>query len=378
MRLVLHDYGGYAFSLQLAEYLARKGNHVTYLHGGVMQTVQRARRVSRQTNLRIESTETAEAFEKYSFFRRWMQEREYGARLGKRIVQIAPDVVISANAPLDAQAKVWQATRQIHARFVFWWQDVISLAVGDLLKYKYGPAAGLISAYYQSKERGLLRHADCVIAISEAFLPIARAWGMPRRKISVIPNWAPLDEISVMPKDNRWLHAHGLQGKFVFLYAGILGLKHDPHVFVTLSRCFEDTSDVEVVVVGEGPGAIWLTKFQPFEDFSRMLASAEVLLATLKEQTATYSVPSKVLSYLCAARPVLLAAEPTSPAARAAEKYDYGRSARPDDTAGLCALARELYNSKDLRTRLGVNARKYAQSAFDIDRIGGQFLELLQ
>jgi hypothetical protein len=38
-------------------------------------------------------------FQKYSFFKRWQQEREYGRKLAQVVTEIHPDVVISAQTP---------------------------------------------------------------------------------------------------------------------------------------------------------------------------------------------------------------------------------------------------------------------------------------
>jgi glycosyltransferase involved in cell wall biosynthesis len=300
--------------------------------------------------------------------------------------------VISANTPLDAQRMALQASQQLQAQFIFWWQDVISIGMRELLTQKYGLGGRLIGTYYRSLESNLLRRSDRVIAISDVFLPIARAWGIPRRNMAVLPNWAPIEDISVLPRDNRWAAAHGLQGKFVLLYAGILGLKHDPQMFVSLAKFFQETADVAVVVVSEGIGADWLKKrkqdfrlenlyilpFQPYEEFPAMLASADVLLVSLNSGAGAYSVPSKVLSYLCAGRPVLISAAVDNPAAREAVEFDFGRVAEPNQPDSLCELAREFYDNEKLRICCGKNARAYAESAFDIKKIANQFSELLQ
>jgi colanic acid biosynthesis glycosyl transferase WcaI len=72
-------------------------------------------------------------------------------------------------------------------------------------------------------------------------------------------------------------------------------------------------------VISEGHGAEWLSSrsrafpqlvllsFQSAEDFHKALASADVLLAVLEPTAAKYSVPSKVLAYMTAGRPILAA-----------------------------------------------------------------------
>ena len=392
MKILLHDYGGYAFSLQLARQLAQKDSEVFYLHGGSTQVLQRFNAEAPPLqDLHVEGICLAKPFEKYTFVKRWQQEREYGKLLGERLHAIQPDLIISANAPLDVQQLLWRAGRRHKIPLVFWWQDIISVAMRELLSQKYGILGELIGMYYQRMERNILRQSDQIIAISDDFLPIAHSWDIAPENISVLPNWAPLTDISVFPKDNQWARKHKLTHKFVLLYAGILGLKHTPEIFLKLAQSFLEYPDIVIVVVSEGPGADWLLErkhfynlpnlqilpFQDYEDFALMLASADVLVAILNEQAGDYSVPSKVLSYLCANRPVLLSAPETNEAVRMVKKHEMGFAASPTETDKFCKLALELYKQPNLRSRLGENARFYAEKTFDIQIIAQKFVEML-
>ena len=142
------------------------------------------------------------------------------------------------------------------------------------------------------------------MVITEDFLPALAAWGVAAWRISVIENWAPLDQVTPMAKDNPWSREHRLADVPVLLYAGTLGLKHDPLIILGLA---EHLPDARVVVVSEGIGAEWLREhgasadnlvvlpFQLFDRLSEVLAAADVLLTILEPDAGAYSVPSKVL-----------------------------------------------------------------------------------
>lgn len=393
MKILLHDYGGYAFSLQLSESLVKKNHTIDYIHGGSTQVVKRFRDNGLfPHSLTVDSIELAQPFAKYSFVQRWRQEREYANRLKQIILDTKPEIVVSANAPLDVQSHALQASKELGIPFVFWWQDVVSIAMRELLSQKYGVPGKLIGMYYQRMERNVLRQSNQIISISDDFLPIAHSWDIASENISVLPNWAPLADISVFPKDNPWARKHKLTHKFVFLYAGILGLKHTPEIFLKLAQNFLEYPDIVIVVVSEGPGADWLVErkqfhnlpnlqilpFQDYEDFALMLASADVLVAILNEQAGDYSVPSKVLSYLCANRPVLLSAPETNEAVRMVKKHEMGFAASPTETDKFFKLALELYKQPNLRSRLGENARFYAEKNFEINKIANKFSQTIR
>ena len=142
-----------------------------------------------------------------------------------------------------------------------------------------------------------------------------------------------------------------------------------------------------VVVVSEGLGADWLAEhkaeagldnlfllgFQPFERMSEVLASADVLLAILEADAGVFSVPSKVLGYLCAGRAILASVPPENLAARILVHHEAGLTVDADDAAGLAVAADRLIAEPGVRERLGQNGLEYAKRTFDIDAITTRF-----
>ena len=109
-----------------------------------------------------------------------------------------------------------------------------------------------------------------------------------------------------------------------------------------------------------------------------VMGSADVLVAILEPDAGVFSVPSKVLSYLCASRPVLLAVPKENLAAKIVAESGAGLVVEPTDIAGFCAAAQQLIRfSTDLREQSAKAARQYAETHFDIRNIGDQFEAIL-
>ena len=108
-----------------------------------------------------------------------------------------------------------------------------------------------------------------------------------------------------------------------------------------------------------------------------MLASGDVLTGVLEEDAGVFSVPSKVLTYLCAKRPILLAVPEVNLAARIIRREGAGLTVPPSDAAGYLAAARQLHGDPELGRRLAANARRYAEAAFDIESIAARFADIL-
>ena len=346
-------------------------------------------KVTAGTGYNVEGIRLSRPFEKYSFLKRRSGELEHGHLVAKAIQKARPQAVISADTPLDAQIKILRASQECGARFIFWFQDAIGLATRRILRGKMGALGNLIGWYYERMERAMVRQSERVILISEDFLPLMDTWGVDRERVRILPNWAPLDEIPMQPKCNRWAVRHQLEDSFCFLFSGILGYKHNPGLFLRLAETFY--GEAQVVVISEGGGADWLRDqqkaknmenlvlfpFQAQEDFPAILGTGDILVSLLNQDAGAYSVPSKVLSYLCAGRPLLLSIPLNNQAAQLVKTANAGLAHAPDDTEGWLSSARMLMSRVQLRKEMGANARHYADRAFDIERITTEFEEIL-
>ncbi len=391
MRVVVHDYVGYAFPAQLARALARRGHDVLFLHCSSFVAGKGHVEASEgdPATLAFDSVGLAGSFAKYDVRRRIAHERETGSELARRVTAFRADVVLSSNAPLIVQRALLQAAHAQGGRFVFWQQDVISAAARRVL----GRRSRLVGAAAESAvavlERRLLRASDAVVVISEDFVPLLRRWGVDEARTSVIENWAPLDELPVLSRDNEWARERDLADRFVFLYSGTLGFKHDPSLLLELARWARGHEAV-VAVVSEGPGSDWLARegaeepalrllpYQPYERLPEVLASADVLVALLETDASAFSVPSKVLTYLCAGRPLLVSLARDNLAARVVERSGGGIVVPPNDPQALVSAAALLHADKAMRAELGARARSYAETTFDLGTIADRFERVLE
>ena len=117
--------------------------------------------------------------------------------------------------------------------------------------------------------------------------------------------------------------------------------------------------------------------FEPYERVPEVLASADVLLATLEADAGQFAVPSKILTYLCAGRPILLAGPKNNLAASIIERSKAGLVVDPDDAEAWVRTAQKLIADPQKRAELGANARRYAEHTFDITTIALAFERVL-
>lgn len=389
MRILIHDYAGHPFQVQLSRTLARRGHDVLHLYSASNPTPKGAvaPHPDDPERFAVEGLRIASAYERYSYIRRWRHERDYGRRLAAGVEAWRPDIVILANTPLDSAAPVQALCRRRGIGFVLWIQDLLGIATERILARALPGVGRLIGAWYVALERRLARRSDRVVLITEDFRPILDAWGVDAARMAVIENWAPLEDFPPAPRDNPWAREHGIAEVRAIVYTGMMGLKHNPVLVRDLAAHLTARADARLVVVSEGRGADWLRErkaaqglealdllpFQPFERMAEVMASADALLAVLEPDAGIFSVPSKVLSYLCAGRAVLLAAPAENLAARIVARHQAGIAVPPDDPAALLAAADRLLDDPAQAARLGRNAREYAMTAFGINGIADRF-----
>jgi colanic acid biosynthesis glycosyl transferase WcaI len=394
LRIVLHDYSGHPFQVQLSRELAARGHEVWHWYASFFQTPHGRLEVgpADSKGLHIEGIALGQTFKKYNFLRRRAQERRYGQLVSERIIALTPDVVIASNTPLDALAEISDACKHLQIPWVFWVQDLYGIAIRRLLGHRYPAIGHAVGWYYEHVEARLLRRAAHTVQITEDFSSWVHQAGVRKEKTVVIPNWAPLDEIPLLPRGNKWTEERGLIDKRVLLYSGTLGLKHNPEFLTRLAEHFSAQPDVRVVVISEGLGANWLTRkktelglknlvllpFQPFDRMPEVLASADVLLTLLEPEAGIFSVPSKVLTYFCAARPVLIAAPSENLATRMVTREQAGLTCPPRDINMWLLQAERLMGDSALRQDMGNKARTYAEQNFNIAVIGERFDALLK
>jgi glycosyltransferase involved in cell wall biosynthesis len=390
MNIVLHEMGTYTHRQELAKALSSRGHEIAYLYCPSFRTPSRSSMCFIPGDkVTVIPIELASEFAKWQLVKRFLQERDYGARITSIIASLRPDLVISGNTPIEIQAAIQKRCRRSGTPFLLLLEDVYSIGVKSVLS-KMPLIGDLIAARYALVERKVARQSDGIVAIAGDFRDLAIGWGVDPDRIAVIENWGAMPAAPPPPRDNDWAARHGLLGKHVFLYSGALGFKHNPRLFLDLATEFRAEEDVRVVVISEGYGAEWLASrsreypqlvllpFQSAENFRKALASADVLVAVLEPTAAKYSVPSKVLAYMTAGRPILAAIPADNLAARIISAASAGLTVDPANPTELRRLARSLIEDRDRRRRLGDAGLAYARANFEIQDIAARFEQVFR
>jgi glycosyltransferase involved in cell wall biosynthesis len=385
VRLVVHDYSGHPGQVHLSRELARRGHRVEHQFCASYTTGRGAteRREGDPATFSVRALELGGEFARYSPLVRVQQELKYARIAARAIVDAQPDVAVLSNVPLLSLLFLTLSLRRRRVPYVFWQQDVYSDAIGGVARRRLGRLGGAVAWIAENAERQAARGAAGVVPISDTFIGQLDAWGVPRAKVTVVPNWGAIDEMPLRPKDNEWSRGQGLADVPVVMYAGTLGLKHDPSVLSKLAQSLPEGT--RFVVVSQGQGRDWLESqagnlsslklldYQPYEQLPDMLATADVVVVVLEGDASRYSVPSKVLNYFCAGRPVLGLLPTDNAVAHMIESAQAGRVVDPKNPDEASTALKGILADSRAGQKMGAAAREYAETTFDVRRIGDTF-----
>lgn len=391
MRVLVSDYAGHPFQVQLSRALAARGHEVLHVSSDSAHTPKGklGADAADPATFRSVGVRTARPFAKHSFLKRRRQEIELGRLIAGHVAAFRPDVVLSANAPLDTQRHIQATARDAGAKFVFWVQDLYGEAVLRILREKLGFIGAAIGGHYRRMERAMLRASDHSVVISSDFKAfVLREAGLPADTVTVIENWAPLDELEPDARNNGWAKANLPKSRFRAIYSGTLGYKHNPQLLAKLARAL----DGDVIVFSEGPAAeelkrqaererianLHVSGWLPFADLPKALAGADLLLVILEPDAGIFSVPSKVLTYMCAGRPILAAMPHENLAARIVRGSGAGVVVGPAEDEAFVSAACAMARDREGRAFQGRAARAYAEKTFDIGAIATKFERIFQ
>ncbi len=149
-------------------------------------------------------------------------------------------------------------------------------------------------------------------------------------KSVVINNWTDDEAVVPLPKDSSGVRAfrerYGLEGKFVIMYSGNIGLYYDLENLIEVIGRFKDRDDVAFAFVGEGAvkpkleeyvrdnglSNVSFIPYQPKDELVYSLNAADVHLVTNAKGIKGVSCPSKAYGVMAANVPMIGILEPGS------------------------------------------------------------------
>lgn len=247
----------------------------------------------------------------------------------------------------------------------------------------------LLIAASEWLERSLYRSADTVLLNSPGFREHVQARGA--RNVRIVPNGADASMFDPAASGAAFRKQHGLEGKFVVLYAGAHGLANDLGVVLGAADNLRSEDNIAIVLVGDGKdklklqaqaaemglGNVHFVAPLAKQEMAEALAAANACIAILKPLPQYATVyPNKVFDYMAAGRPVVLAIDGVI--RQVVEQAGAGVFVPPGDPAAMAAAVRQMAAQPEETARMGAAGRAYLQKHFDRPSLARQLETVLQ
>jgi colanic acid biosynthesis glycosyl transferase WcaI len=242
---------------------------------------------------------------------------------------------------------------------------------------------------FVASERWLMRRFDRVSAISSPMRERALTKGVEPERLIPFPNWASMDSPASAEESNQLRTELDIgQEEVVALYAGTLGRKQGLELLAQAAASLQGESGLVFVFCGNGLGRdklvaqchglrnVRFLDLQPVERLGALLRMADIHLLPQKAAAADLGLPSKLTGMLASGRPVIATCVEGTELAR--EVVDRGVVVPPGDGEAFADAIRGLAHDGERRTRLGVNARAYAEEFLARDVVLARFESALQ
>ncbi|MBI4727343.1 glycosyltransferase family 4 protein [candidate division TA06 bacterium] len=280
-----------------------------------------------------------------------------------------PDLMLVVSPPLSNGLTAMMLKGLKGCRYIFNVQDIYPDAAVNAGVVNNSRLIGLL----QKLEMTIYRKAHKVTVISEGFRDNLVKKGVPSGKVEIIYNWIDASEIAPQPRENDFSLKQGLNDKFVVLYSGTIGIVSGAEIMLECAQSLKGNRDIVFLMVGEGVvkdrirdaalkrglDNIRLLPFQPREMLSGVISSAGIAIVTLGKNKGKSSVPSKLLGYMAAAKPVAASLDPDSDTARFIARAGCGLCVPAGDARGLTEAILALYRDPARRLKLGQNGRHF-------------------
>lgn len=312
-------------------------------------------------------------------------EASFAANVRVQRLPWQPTVVMAVVPSLLAAFSAARLAARHDARLVIWVQDLMGQACAQSGMAGGSQVSGLTGAL----ERSVLRRADRVIVINEAFRSHLVGRGLSPDKVSVVRNWSHVDP----PRGDRRSTRRRLgwrDDQVIALHSGNMGLKQglenvveaareassqQPHVRFVLMG--DGSQRAELETLGKDVAGLEFLPPAPNDEFADVLAAADVLLVNERASAVDMSLPSKLTSYLRTGAPVLAAVPSGGGTATEVARSGAGLVVTPEEPQALLDGVVGISQHPEVLERFRASARDYVARHLSAEGALGQLTEAL-
>ncbi|MFP3668923.1 glycosyltransferase family 4 protein [Priestia sp. SIMBA_032] len=242
---------------------------------------------------------------------------------------------------------------------------------------------GILHRYFKRKEKKLLQSADYIGCMSDAnkkYVINNNAW-IDSTKIEIFPNTKKLTN-NINPEKFLMRKRFGIpEDTCVFLFGGNMGRPQNIDLLCEVIKGCKEEKDIYFLFIGRGTDRYKLEQTieefginnaqvienLPRNEYEQITKECDVGLIVLDPRFSIPNYPSRILSYMEYAKPVIAATDKVTDLKELIEEANFGSWVWSGDTQDFINEVREMSKSEKLKM-IGINGRNYLEDKFNVKR----------
>jgi colanic acid biosynthesis glycosyl transferase WcaI len=299
----------------------------------------------------------------------WVKIRKY--------CQFKIDAVLVYSPPLTLSILGNKIKRKFGARYILNIQDIFPQSPVDLGAMRNK----ILIKFFENMEKKAYKNADVITSHtinSRKFLIEKK--NISLNKIRYIPNWIDIKPYLNIKRTNSFRKLYGIEDKFVFLFAGVMGRAQGVDLIIKAARGVNKISeDIYFLLVGEDKengrlkemvqeysvNNVIFHSFVSQEKYPELVKEADAGLVCLSSQNKTPVIPGKAWSYMAASIPIVAFLNKESDGHVVIKEANCGYSIVSDASAEEAKhFLIRVFDEKDKLKEYGENGHRYMLKNF--------------
>ena len=314
----------------------------------------------------------------------------YQQALKKALKDIPVDLVLYSTPPITLVNTISWVKKKNGAQTYLMLKDIFPQNAVDMGMMKKTGLMGLVWRYFRAKERKLYHISDQIGCMSPANCRYVCAENPDiRHKVGLCVNAYALEPLLTIDKASV-REAYGIPAdRTVFLYGGNLGKPQGLNYLVKVLRQNQNQDDRFFVVCGNGndeqtlrryieqekPSNVLFRKPLPPDQFDVLSRACDVGMVFLDPQFTIPNFPSRMLSIMLNAMPILAATDANTDVGEVIAQGNMGWWCESTDTAPFNHFIDHICKNPELAREKGKNARAYYETHYTSAIAYGQIME---
>lgn len=311
-----------------------------------------------------------------------MIEKQFISAIKKYFSNIKFDLILYTTPPITFASVIKFVKKRDRAKTYLMLKDIFPQNAVDLGLMSKTGIKGLMYKFFRNKEKKLYMLSDYIGCMSQANVQYVLKHNpqVSQNKLGICPNSVDVQNVILSKNEKISIREKYEipQDKKVFIYGGNLGKPQDVPFIINCFKEAEKINNAYFIVAGSGtdkhlfekyikeekPENVRLFDLLPKEEYDKIVASCDVGLIFLNHLFTIPNFPSRLLSYLQAAIPVLACTDSNTDISNVIEEGNFGKWCESDKVSNFINAVN--YFCENNISNMGLRGKDYLLNHYDV------------